>query len=255
MCLESSRKPDAWKLARPVWGWGRGATPRPTPPATVSPEDGSDWKSFRPLGISCAATLAGDSDQPVLWHGGNDRALPADRMSREEASGLVEYLVSQIGKGYTIVTWNGLGFDFDILAEESGMLAECRAIAETHVDMMFHVFCELGHGVGLDAAARGMGLAGKTKGMSGELAPVLWAQGKREDVLAYVGQDVRATLELATACEALGIFRWVARSGKVRSMALSEGWLAVSEAQHLPLPDTSWMDDPWPRTKFTGWMG
>ena len=33
MCLESSGKPDAGKLARPVWGWGRGAIPRPTPPA------------------------------------------------------------------------------------------------------------------------------------------------------------------------------------------------------------------------------
>jgi hypothetical protein len=29
--VESSGKPDAWKLARPVWGWGRGVTPRPTP--------------------------------------------------------------------------------------------------------------------------------------------------------------------------------------------------------------------------------
>ena len=29
--VESSGKPDAWKLARPVWGWGRGETPRPTP--------------------------------------------------------------------------------------------------------------------------------------------------------------------------------------------------------------------------------
>ena len=28
---ETSGKPDAWKLARPVWGWGRGGTPRPTP--------------------------------------------------------------------------------------------------------------------------------------------------------------------------------------------------------------------------------
>ena len=27
----SSGKPDAGKLARPVWGWGRGAIPRPTP--------------------------------------------------------------------------------------------------------------------------------------------------------------------------------------------------------------------------------
>jgi len=31
MSTESSGEPDAWKLARPVWGWGRGATPRPTP--------------------------------------------------------------------------------------------------------------------------------------------------------------------------------------------------------------------------------
>lgn len=30
---ESSGKPDAWKLARPVWGWGRGEIPRPTPPS------------------------------------------------------------------------------------------------------------------------------------------------------------------------------------------------------------------------------
>ena len=28
---ETTGKPDAWKLACPVWGWGRGATPRPTP--------------------------------------------------------------------------------------------------------------------------------------------------------------------------------------------------------------------------------
>ena len=36
MSLELSGKPDAWKLARPVWGWGRGVTPRPTPPVELS---------------------------------------------------------------------------------------------------------------------------------------------------------------------------------------------------------------------------
>jgi hypothetical protein len=121
--------------------------------------------------------------------------------------------------------------------------------------MMFHAFCELGHGVGLDAAAKGMGLAGKTKGMTGELAPVLWAQGKREQVLQYAAQDVRTTMDLATACESRGELRWVARSGKVRSMVLPEGWLTVVDALRLPLPDTSWMDSPWPRERFTGWMG
>ena len=31
MSVESSGKPDAMKVARPVWGWGRGEIPRPTP--------------------------------------------------------------------------------------------------------------------------------------------------------------------------------------------------------------------------------
>jgi hypothetical protein len=213
-----------------------------------------DWRSCRPLGISCAATLLGDKQDLQLWHGGTDRTCPADRMSREEAAALVEYLADQVGRGYTLATWNGLGFDFDIVAEESGMWAECRRLAAEHVDMMFHIFCQLGHGVGLDAAARGMGIKGKPEGMSGAVAPVLWAQGKREEVLAYVAQDVRTTMELATACEASGTLRWIARSGNVRTMALPEGWLPVDRAEKLPKPDTSWMSDPWPRAKLAGWM-
>jgi hypothetical protein len=100
-----------------------------------------------------------------------------------------------------------------------------------------------------------MGLAGKTQGMSGAVAPVLWAEGKREEVLGHVVQDVKMTLELATTCEVLGELRWVARSNTVRSMALPEGWLTVEEPQELLLPDTSWMDEPWSRKKFTGWLG
>jgi hypothetical protein len=217
--------------------------------ARVVPPDASDWHSHRPLGIACAATLLAGCEEPVLWRGG-------DQLSQEEAAALVCYLEDQVAQGCTLLTWNGLGFDLDILAEEAQMLPQCRALALAHVDMMFHVFCQLGHGVGLDAAARGMGLAGKLEGMKGADAPVLWAQGRQEEVLKYVAQDVRTTMELATACESRGELRWVARSGKVRSMALPGGWLTVSESLELPLPDTAWMSfEAWPRTKFTGWMG
>ena len=95
-----------------------------------------DWRSCRPLGISCAATLLADSDQPRLWYGGDDRTCPADRMSREEAVGLVDYLAAQVAHGYTLVTWNGVGFDLDVLAEESGMREECKRLALAHVDTM-----------------------------------------------------------------------------------------------------------------------
>jgi len=127
----------------------------------------------------------------------------------------------------------------------------CRAVAPGNPDSV-----PIGrrYGVSLDAAARGMGVDGKPKGMSGDLAPVLWAEGPREEVFRYVARDARTRLTLMTACEALGAFRQLARSGKRRSMALPEGWLTVELAQGLPLPDTSWMDEPWSRTKFTGWM-
>jgi hypothetical protein len=91
--------------------------------------------------------------------------------------------------------------------------------------------------------------------MKGALAPVLWAEGKREEVLRYVAHNVRTTLEVAQVCESRGELHWIARSGKLRTMALPRGWLTVETALGLPLPDTSWMDDPWSRERFTGWLG
>ena len=41
------------------------------------PGEGSDWRSHRPLGISCAATLASDTAQLQLWHGKGRNGRPA----------------------------------------------------------------------------------------------------------------------------------------------------------------------------------
>lgn len=217
--------------------------------AKVLPENTHDFKPYRPLGIACAATLVSDMDEVALWRG------RGDQMTQEDAIEVVEYLAAKAKRGYTILTWNGTHFDFDILAEESGMLAECRELAVAHIDMMFHILCRLGYGVGLDAAAKGMGLEGKAEGMTGAMAPALWAEGKREEVLKYVAQDVRTTLDVALACEACGALRWISKSGNLRTMALPRGWLTVDQAQELRLPNTSWMTgEPWVRATFTEWM-
>ena len=63
--------------------------------------------------------VAVDEPQPQVWHGHTDNSTPAPRMSPDEAVSLVAYLATKVGAGYTIVTWNGLSFDFDVLAEES----------------------------------------------------------------------------------------------------------------------------------------
>jgi len=213
-------------------------------------ENGSDWESQRPLGISCAATLTSDTDDMRLWYG------DGDAMTVKEAAYLVRYLEGQVARGYYVLSWNGLGFDYDILAEESGERELCARIAwEHHVDMMFHFFCIKGFPVGLDKVAKGMGLSGKTEGMSGALAPVMWAAGERDKVLEYVAQDARTTLEVALAVEKAKYLAWITRRGTTSGVAIPYGWLPVNEAVKLPLPDTSWMDDPWPREKFTGWLG
>ena len=83
-------------------------------------------------------------------------------MDREELALMVRQLAAL--QGFTIVTWNGLGFDFDVLAEESGLPRECAETGLDHVDMMFHVLCKLGHPLGLDAAARGDEGGGQSRG-------------------------------------------------------------------------------------------
>lgn len=102
-------------------------------------------------------------------------------MSQIEVQEMIRELMRCVDdEGYTLLTWNGLGFDFPVLADESGLLAECQEFARNHVDMMFYILCIRGHRLGLDTAAKGMGLPGKTEGMTGADAPKLWADGQYE---------------------------------------------------------------------------
>lgn len=224
------------------------------------PSEG-DWRTARPLGISCAATL--DSLGELRhWHGpqGSDGRL-ASRMAPAGCQGLARELLRWHAKGIPIVTWNGLGFDFDILVEECGEFPERRLVVDLalhHVDIAFAMLCHKGFMVGLEAAAKGMGLRGKTPGMRAELAPIKWAQGRaeQEQVLRYVAQDVRTTADVYLAVLLRGRLDWISRSGRPNSWPLPGRRLPnVSRALRLPQPDTSWMSKPWPRSRFYGWTG
>jgi len=218
------------------------------------PGDDFNWRPHRPLGISCEATLASDSNETRLWHGKRKDGTSAERMTREDAQGLVQYLCKMAEDGFTILTWNGLGFDFDILAEESATVASCHTCALAHVDMMFHIVCALGYPVALDKGAQGMGLPGKPAGMTGLMAPKLWAEGRYQEVLEYVAQDVRTAMQIALACEKQRRFEWITRKGTKSRMPLSKGWLTVRDALGLPEPDTSWMSNPMKRRDFISWF-
>lgn len=239
------------------------------------PEGEDDWKSHRPLGISCAATRT-SSGVGRLWRGAmpegaifNSVMYPS-RMTPEECQGLASYLAAMQDGGFRIVTFNGLGFDFDVLQEECGggeWLETCRRLAMGHIDMAFQMLCQEGFMVGLVAMADGLGLPGKTEGMSGALAPVMWAEsrGAQDKVLEYVVQDAKTTADTYEALLERKELWWTTKKGhRSRSpwcpiILKDEGGgrrlLTVTEALTLPEPNTAWMDKPWLRSKFTGWTG
>ena len=236
--------------------------------------EGDDLMDHLPtLGISCAATLASDGDLK-LWYG-------LDSMTVQQCRDLVLYLLtSHYVDGYTIVGFNSCSFDFQVLATESGMWKTCKKLALNHIDIAFAMFAEKGFMAGLQSVCQGMGLPGKSG--SGADAPWLWAEGKREEVLAYVAMDAKITMSVFQEIQKRDCVEWVTKKGNIGTWFPRSGkLLTVKKAMALPEPNVSWMKKdclgcgkrvsgtavicsgcggrefeggPWSRDKFVGWL-
>ena len=220
----------------------------------------ADWRSIRPLGISCAATAEYDENgnkKVFTWfHGEPDNPIPGAMTQFELSSGLLLYLQVKADQGFTILTWNGLQFDFDVLAEESGHYQDCIDLAMNSIDMMYQVVCTKGYPLGLDTVAKGLGLPGKTEGMHGDLAPAMWAGSLEErlKVLEYVQQDAQTTLDVyLESVHKCGIC-WTSKTGRRQSVYIGQDWKTVTECNLIPKPDTSWMTNPMTRESFYAWI-
>ena len=202
-------------------------------------------------GIACAATMIVD-DGVAIWHGGKRPSRPTLRLSKRDSIRLVEHLAQLKAAGYTIVTWNGAAFDFRLLAHVSGMVEECKALARDHIDMMFHVVCDVGFGVSLDAAARGLRFG--TKSMRAQTIPAMWARGDRLKVIDYLKNDVSLTMQIAKDCDANRRFVWTTHGGKRRTLKLRSGWRQVKSAARMKPNNTFWIQPEWSRDQFIGWL-
>jgi len=211
--------------------------------------EGIEWKQIRPLRISCASAVSDDFVQN--WYGTNDGEIQPS-MSVEEVKSMVEFLSTKVQEGYALVTWNGLQFDFDVLAEESNEHELCKTLSENHYDLMFQFFCYYGFPVGLDKVAKGLGLPGKTEGMHGDLAPIMWANKEFDKVLEYVEQDSRTTLEVANEILIRKYVRWITKAGKL-SAKMFPFPMPVKDCLNIPIPDNSWMTNPMSRESYYEW--
>ena len=218
------------------------------------------WRQERPVGICCAATLT-TNNTLRLWHGAEqpDGRLRS-RMSPNECIKLARYLLDMQASGYTVLTWNGLDFDLNILAEEcqdSEVQENLADLALNHIVVLFAVFSETGSLVSLDKAAKGMGQQGKLEGIQGEDVPKMWATSRalQDKVLQYVTQDVRVTLKVYEAIVDQRLLLWETNTGRLKQWKPRNGYVpTVSKALEGPEPDTSWMANPTSRVDFCDWI-
>ncbi len=223
--------------------------------AKQTPAGDGDLMTYAPLGITCAAVAIGGA--PVrFW-----QAVP--QLSRAQACDVVHDLQALVADGYTLLSWNGCAFDFQVLAQESGLASECGKLALNHVDFMLIVTYTKGYRLGLESALKGAGLAGKSKqvrlangtvvSFSGAEAPARWAAGECEAVLGYLEQDVAQLLALGEVVVRKKSLNWTSGRGNPMSVPLRT-IPTVRECNTIPVPDTSWMSEPPTRAEFIAWI-
>jgi len=220
----------------------------------ILPEFSGNLFEYAPLGISCAAV---SHDEVRFWQG-------VPQLSKEKSQSMVKDLMAYASAGHTFVTWNGCGFDFRVLAQESGMFEECGELALHHIDMMLLVTFTKGWFLGLDKALMGANIAGKVHevtlangdiltNMDGGMAPDLWAKEEYDAVLTYLRGDVEQTLALAKVVQESKRIRWTSERGKPQSASVPH-LITVKECFDIPEPDTSWMSNPPKRENFVSWI-
>lgn len=240
-----------------------------------------EWRG-KDLGISCIGLASFDGEEHDCWTVTDDAARHGDHAMKP--IGIDTILItfeSYVKRGYKLLSWNGLGFDFPMLYEYAeGQKELCKALALAHYDLAFQMFTAKGYMIGLDTAARSMGLSGKLVGMSGKLAPMMWSGTDdtelaesleaqtdlvpgsvkaQETVLKYVQQDAVTTLEVIEEVSQRGGVVWTSRSGRrnVWRLPIDDGSCNlrnVAWCLQEPEPDTSWMSEPRTRDEYAGWL-
>ena len=211
---------------------------------------------------SIAAICTTELDGRFFYSPKNEDGSGA-HMHPDIARNLVWAMWASAKDGYVPFTWNGTGFDFQLLAYYTGLIEECAHLALNSVDGMLLVTFRKGYYLGLDAALIGAGVAGKQHevtlndgsvitDMNGAKAPEMWRNGEYSAVMDYLRGDVVQPLKLGEVLLSSNQLKWTSKSG--RPQGVFTKMELVKDLFKLPVPDTSWMTDPPTRRKFIDWM-
>jgi hypothetical protein len=206
-----------------------------------------------------------------------------DIMSQQNARDLADVLI-EYAKNSFVITWNGMNFDFPLLAAVCAepYSTEIKRVAlKRHIDIGYCMVTDIGFMIGLDKAAKSLGIQGKTEGMHGYLAPLLWhperplteeelveikpfgvipgSDQAKELCLKYVGQDSKVSVDVYEALVIQKSLSWLTRTGKVVRTpwipSFTEGRLmTVYEASMIePVRTPWWPENPFNKDRIISW--
>lgn len=222
-----------------------------------------NWKDHFPPQVSCAsAGFVSKKGETEATH--DFMGTPGEAMTLDEVNDMIDKLIEWHEEGHTIVVWNGLHFDWRVLAELTGRYEELGELALDTVDPMFYIVCMKGHRLGLDKSCQGMNVKGKLhevtlndgtilEDMAGWQAPELWQRGEVEAVMAYLREDVLSLSRLMNNIVRLGYIAWITQKGVRRTVPMKNLY-TNRQCLQLPEPDTDWMDNPPVRVDYMDWM-
>lgn len=209
-----------------------------------------DWKDYRPLDITCAGFAPSDSDRFSVSNG-------TDFFDKQTALHVLVQLETYVGRGFNIVTHNGVAFDFILLADTSGEYERCKALAlgDSHIDTMFSLFYSIGYRVPLGTL--GKETLGMGKLMKGKDAPVQWNKGNTGTVLEYVKEDATISMMLERKAQQQGFVLWRSDRGfGAKKKAVNNAYWNITwtVGKHLQTSPriAEWMTNPIQLEEFIG---
>jgi hypothetical protein len=237
-----------------------------------------------PPQVTCGVTIKMDrvgaglfaTDTPMRWH--EPGALVSGAvMSPEAIARLIDYMWSEHLQGFVPLSWNGLGFDFRVLALHTALFQteaercvygeRVRLLALRGADPMFAFFMHRGFPIKLSKCAQGFHTPLNKSG-DGVDAIDAWMQGTeatRVGVLNYCECDVGVLVMVASCIDGRGTVVWTTKSDRTMDWKMERGrrgggprpppdpFESCANLVVLPQPDNTWMDVPIKMSQFFDW--
>jgi hypothetical protein len=210
------------------------------------------------LGIVCASICKADGTKVSWVPEQNEFRQYGGSLTQEQVYDVVDFLY----KEKKVVTWNGIGFDLQVLYHcckgNDTAVKKLIKLAKRHVDIAYCFLCEHGYMISLNR------VPSYDDKVDSKTIPALWSAGRlgqdmviaacryKSSFLACLFDKVASKRRLEYLSKAGAPLFWTPILFKDRP-------LSVKNASVLDLPDNSFlpedMQEMFRRDRFVGWIG